>query len=270
MTISLVLVLYTLTGLGFIAYLFSRRKGLLVPLRFSYSVCIAGHALFVITLWHSSGRLPVATPSQAINAIILFSSVAFVPYVMKRRTSVLAAFFLPVASCVLAFIAPSLQVQPEALMISYQYFYPLHTLSVIAGEAFFVVAAIVSVVYLIHEHTIRTGSIHTSVSALPPLTTLDTILYISLSFGFIAITLGMISGGLWASSAGLRFSHIAPKVIAGGLTWLVFALSLHQRLAIGWKGRRTAIITLMGFGLMALLFIIINLAFPDSHGIRLI
>ncbi len=270
MSVSMVLSLYTLTGLGFIAYLFSRKKGILVPLRLLYVACIAVHTLFVITLWHASGRLPVATPSQGLNTLVLFSSVAFTPFVMKRRTSVLAAFFLPVATCVLAFIAPSLQRTPEALMGPYRYFYPLHTLSVIAGEAFFVVAAIVSVVYIIHERNIRKGSIHTSASALPPLTMLDSILYLSLSLGFIAITIGMILGGLWASSAGLRFSHIAPKVIAGGLTWAVFALSLHQRLAIGWKGSRTAIITLIGFVLMVMFFIVINLAFPGSHGIRLV
>ena len=270
MTIVKVLVLYIITSLGFITYLFFRKDSILFPLRFLYAACICAHALFVITLWHASGRLPVATPVEGLNALILFSSIAFMPFVMKRSTSILAAFFLPVAACVLAFIALPLQSTPGVLTASYQYWYPLHTLSVIMGEAFFVVAAIVSVVYLIHERNIRTGSIHSSVSALPPLTMLDSILYISLSLGFAAITTGMILGGLWASAVGLRFSHIAPKVLAGSLTWLVFALSLHQRLAIGWKGRRTAIITLIGFVLMVLLFIIINLAFPSSHGIRLI
>lgn len=270
MTVSIVLILYILTGLGFIAYLFSKIKAILFPLRFLYGVCIAVHSLFILTLWQASGRLPIATPSQGLNALILFSSLVFMPFVMKRRTTVLAAFFLPVASCVLAFIAPSLQAVPDALMSSYRYFHPLHTISVITGEAFFVMAAVVSVVYLIHERNIRNGSIHTTISALPPLTVLDSILYSSLSYGFIAITMGMILGGLWASSAGLKFGHIAPKVITGAITWLVFALSLHQRFAIGWKGRRTAIITLIGFALMALFFVLVNLAFPYSHGIRLI
>jgi len=269
-TISMVLLLYTLTALGFISYLFLRRKFLLVPLRFLYAACCSVHALSIMTLWHASGRLPVATPSQGINVLILFSSLVFMPFVMKRRTTVLGAFFLPVAACVLAFIAPSLQIVPEALMSSYKYFYPLHTISVIAGEAFFLMSAVVSVVYLIHERTIRNGSIHSSMSALPPLTVLDSILYSSLSYGFIAITIGMILGGLWASSAGLKFGHIAPKVITGALTWLVFALSIHQRFAIGWKGRRTAIITIIGFALMVMFFIVVNLVFPESHGIRLI
>jgi ABC-type transport system involved in cytochrome c biogenesis permease subunit len=270
MTITIVLALYIITGMGFITYLFFRRDSVLFPLRLLYTLCISAHALFVITLWHASGQLPIATPIEAVNVLILFSSIAFMPFVMKKGTSILAAFFLPVAACMLAFIASPLQSTPGVLTASYHYWYPLHTLSVIMGEAFLVMAAIVSVVYLIHERNIRTGSIHSSVSALPPLTMLDSILYVSLSFGFAAITIGMILGGLWASAVGLRFSHIAPKVLAGGLTWLVFALSLHQRLAIGWKGRRTAIITLIGFVLMVLLFLVINLAFPYSHGIRLI
>ena len=270
MTIAVVLLLYITASLGFISYLFSRRNTLLIPLRIIYILCLLGHTAFVINLWHGAGQLPVATPLEALNIIILFSSLAFAPFVMKKGTTVLAAFFLPVATFVLAFIAPSLQSVPESLMGSYRYFYPLHTLSVIAGEAFFLVAAIVSVVYLLHERSIRKGHIHSSASALPPLTLLDSILYLSLALGFFSITAGMIFGGLWASVMGLRFGPMAPKVFAGALMWLVFGLGLHQRFAIGWKGRRTAVITLIGFVLMVLLFVGITIAFPDSHGIRLI
>jgi ABC-type transport system involved in cytochrome c biogenesis permease subunit len=270
MTISIVLLLYILATLGFISYLFSRKNALLTPLRGVYVLCLLGHALFVINLWRWAGQLPVATPMEALNILILFSSLAFVPFVMKKGTTVLAAFFLPVATFVLAFIAPSLQAVPESLTGSYRYFYPLHTMSVIAGEAFFLVAAIVSVVYLVHERSIRKGSIHASASTLPPLTLLDSILYASLALGFFSITAGIILGGLWASFMGLSFGAMAPKVFAGALMWLVFGLGLHQRFAIGWKGRRTAVITLIGFVIMVLLFIGINLAFPHSHGIRLI
>ncbi|HVN71185.1 MAG TPA: cytochrome c biogenesis protein CcsA [Desulfomonilia bacterium] len=270
MTISAVLILYSIASLGFITYLFLRKDIILMALRILFAVCIIAHSLFVIALWSTTGQLPVATPTEALNILILFSSIAFFPFIVKKSTSVLGAFFMPLACCVLAFIAGSLQSVPEALIGSYRYWYPLHTLSVIMGEAFFVVAAIVSVVYLIHERNIKTGSIHSSASALPPLTMLDSILYISLSLGFIAITAGMILGGLWAWALGLMFSHIAPKVLAGALTWLVFALSLHQRFAIGWKGRRTAVITLIGFALMVVLFLIITFVFPESHGIRLV
>jgi ABC-type transport system involved in cytochrome c biogenesis permease subunit len=270
MTISAVLILYGITSLGFIVYLFLRKEALQMPLRILFISCTAFHLLFVLTLWYQNGLLPMESPAQAVNMLVLFSSLAFIPIALRKNTAVLAAFFLPIASFALGSIAPLVQPGVDLLSGSYQYWYPLHTLSVIAGEALFVVASTTSVVYLIHERIIRKGSIHSAMSALPPLTLLDSILYASLALGFFAITVGMILGGLWASAIGLSFHSIAPKVLAGALMWLVFGLSLHQRFAIGWKGRRTAIITLIGFVVMVLLFIGINLAFPESHGIRLI
>jgi ABC-type transport system involved in cytochrome c biogenesis permease subunit len=269
MTSIAVLVLYGITSLGFIAYLFLRKELFRTPLNILFGFCILSHLYLVFTLWNQTGELPMATPAQAINMLILFSSLAFIPIALRKSTTVLAAFFLPAATFMLGFIVPLIQPGQAIRIGAYQYWYPFHTLSVIVGEALFVVASITSGVYLFHERIIRKGSIHTTVSALPPLSLLDTILYASLSIGFFAITVGMIMGGLWASSLGLSFRHIAPKVLAGALIWLVFALGLHQRFAIGWKGRRTAIITLVGFLVMVLLFIGINLLFPDSHGIRL-
>jgi ABC-type uncharacterized transport system permease subunit len=215
------------------------------------------------------GELPVTSPAQAINMVTLFSSLAFVPIAMKKNTAVLTAFFLPVATFMLCSIAPLIQPGQSISLGSHQFWYALHTLSVILGEALFVVATISSAVYLIHERIIRKGSIHTAISALPPLSLLDTILYASLSTGFIAISIGMILGGLWASVLGVSFSHIAPKALAGAFMWFIYALGIHQRFAIGWKGRRTAVITLIGFIVMILLFIGINIIFPDAHGIRL-
>jgi ABC-type transport system involved in cytochrome c biogenesis permease subunit len=87
--------------------------------------------------------------------------------------------------------------------------------------------------------------------------------------GFVAITAGMIFGALWASSLGVSFSHLATKASAGALTWFVFAFSIHQRFAIGWAGKRTALITIAGFALMAVLFVVLNLAFPNAHGLGL-
>jgi ABC-type transport system involved in cytochrome c biogenesis permease subunit len=92
----------------------------------------------------------------------------------------------------------------------------------------------------------------------------------SLGAGFVAISAGMIFGALWASSMGISLSHLATKASAGAITWFVFAFCLHQRFAIGWRGKRTALITILGFILMILLFILLNLLYPEAHGIGLV
>ncbi|MGC9325121.1 MAG: cytochrome c biogenesis protein CcsA [Desulfomonilia bacterium] len=267
---TLVLIAYTITGLASIFALLIRTGAWIMISRFLFSVCGALHLVFILSLARSMHTIPVFSPALGVNMMIFLASIVFLALAWKKKTASLAAFFLPPATFAIALALPPILQHPDIFVKSYQYWYPLHTLSVIGGEALFVVASITSVVYLIHEKIIRKGSIHSRGSGLPPLSILDSILYMCLSAGFIAITVGMILGGLWASSLDLSFGSIAPKVIAGALLWFIFAFSLHQRFAIGWKGRRTAIITLIGFCVMILLFLGMNLVFPHAHGIGLL
>jgi len=267
---SSVLIIYFLASLGFITYLFKRSRPLVLFARLLYLCCPAVHLAFIINLGIDLNHLPVSTPFQGINMTVFFASTLLIPFVWRRSTTVLATFYLPAATFTLGVIMPYVENISRPLAESYKYLYPLHTLTVICGEALFVVAFIISLVYLIHERIIRTGAIHSLFSGLPPLTLLDTILYVCLSSGFTCITIGMILGGFWASSLNLDFTSIVPKVSAGAVMWLVFAVGLHQRFALGWRGRRTAIITLIGFFLMIILFIGMNIAFPHAHGTGLI
>lgn len=269
MTASAVVLSYILSSIGFIGYLFWRKPPVVVVSRILFGISVALHFFLLIMLAGQAGQLPVLSPTQAANMMIFLSSLVFVFFVYKRSTAVLGAFFVPVASFCLSLIAPSLQTGHGTSLAFSRIWYPLHTLTVISGEALFAVAFVVSVVYLIHDSVIRKGKIHTAVSSLPPLRMLDKILTVCLSTGFVAITAGMIFGALWASSLGVDFAHLAAKASAGAATWFVFAFSIHQRFAIGWAGRRTAIITIAGFILMILLFVILNLMFPEVHGIRL-
>ncbi len=270
MLVSGVLILYFLASIGFILYLFTRNTTLLNAARVFFILCTAAHLGFIISLGIRMQHIPVSSPAQAMNMVVFVASVVFMSLIWKKATTVLMAFFLPVATFAMGLIAPSLGRDPGIFIESSRYWYGLHTLSVIAGEALFVVAFITSVVYLVHERIIRKGTIHTAASGLPPLAILDKILYSCLSIGFVAISAGMILGALWASSLDVSFASIAPKISAGAIMWLVFALGVHQRFAIGWRGSRTAIITVIGFTLMIVGFIVVNLAFPNAHGVGLL
>ena len=270
MLISVVLILYLLASIGFILYLFTRNTLLLNAARGFFILCTAAHLGFIISLWVRIQHLPISSPAQAMNMVVFFASVVFMSLIWKKTTAVLMAFFLPVATFAIGLIAPSVGQDPGIFVESSRYWYGLHTLSVIGGEALFVVAFITSIVYLIHERNIRKGLIHAAAGGFPPLAILDKILYSCLALGFVAISIGMILGALWASSLDVPFESIAPKASAGAIMWFVFALGVHQRFAIGWRGSRTAIITVIGFSLMIIGFIGVNLAFPNAHGIGLL
>lgn len=270
MTSKALILSYIFSSIGFISYLFWRRKPLIIASRILFGITVVLHLFLIITLAFQMNRLPVLSPVQAANMMVFLSSLVFAFFTIKRSTAVLGAFSLPIASFVMGLIMPSLQADNVMSAASSRIWYPLHTLTVISGEALFAVAFVVSLVYLVHDSSIRKGNIHSAVTSLPPLRMLDRILSLCLGAGFVAITGGMIFGALWASSMGIGFSHLATKASAGAVTWFVFAFCLHQKFAMGWRGRRTAIMTILGFILMILLFILLNLLSPEAHGIGLI
>jgi len=250
-----VVALYSLTGLVFILYMFLRAPRLAL---FGRGLLLIGafmHLCVIAVLGLEMGALPLTSLPQALNMMVLCATLIFIPLTFGRKTTALGAFYSPAAAFILALISPqaglSLGVIPQS-----QLWYPLHTMAVIIGEAMFVVATIASLAYLLHEHLIRKGSIHAMGKDLPPLTILDKILMHSMSTGFVTITMGMLFGGLWAGASGVALADIAAKVLAGAMTWAVFALGIHQRYAIGWVGRRTALITVGGFIITVLVVVL--------------
>ncbi len=227
------------------------------------------HLVYTILLGIRIGEMPISNIPQAVNMIILLASFIFIVAVLLKNAISLGVFFAPFALFALSLLSGFLGFD-HVTVHKLGFWFFLHTSCVITGDALFMVSGIASVVYLVHERFIKKGSIHSAASNLPPLVLLDRIIASTLSTGFIAMTAGMIIGGFWASNAGLKITLIAPKIVSGAVMWIIFAFSLHQRFAIGWRGRRTAVITLAGFIVMAVLGISIEILYPGAHGLRIL
>ncbi|HEY9160598.1 MAG TPA: cytochrome c biogenesis protein CcsA [Desulfomonilia bacterium] len=264
-----VLIFYGITAILTVMHLFTRNDMLKKASTLSLITSATSHLAYTILLGIRIGEFPIADVPQAVNMTILIASIIFTSAVLLKNTISFGAFFAPFAIFTLSLVSQSLGLYHIGVQKSGFWFF-LHTSCVITGDALFLVSGIASVVYLIHDRSIKKGTIHSAASNLPPLVLLDKLTASTLSAGFVAMTLGMIIGGFWASNAGLKLSLIAPKIISGAVMWLIFAFILHQRFAIGWRGRRTAAITLAGFVVMAVLTISIEIFFPGAHGLRIL
>lgn len=115
----------------------------------------------------------------------------------------------------------------------------LHVTFSILGYAFFAVAAGASILYLLTAVFELTGFSPEQ---------LDQISYKAVAFGFPIFTLGgLVFGAIWAQTAWGRYWGWDPKEVWTLITWAVFALYLHTRLTYGWKGKKSAIIAVLGF-----------------------
>ena len=87
---------------------------------------------------------------------------------------------------------------------------------------------------------------------------LDTLSYRSILVGFVLLTLGLISGAVWANEAWGSWWSWDPKETWAFISWLFYASYLHMRISKGWQGRRPAILATTGFFVVLLCYIGVN------------
>ena len=125
----------------------------------------------------------------------------------------------------------------------------IHVITCFFGYAAFAVSFGISVIFLIQN---RREEIDGPIGWLPNTKTLDEINYRSIIIGFHMLTVGIITGAAWANYAWGSYWSWDPKETWSLITWLIYAAFLHARISRDWRGRKMAILSLIGF--MAVLF----------------
>ncbi|MGY6529389.1 MAG: c-type cytochrome biogenesis protein CcsB [Cyanobacterium sp.] len=95
--------------------------------------------------------------------------------------------------------------------------------------------------------------------------TLDNISYRIIGLGFPLLTIGIISGGVWANEAWGSYWSWDPKETWALITWLVFAAYLHARITKGWQGRKPAILAAGGFFVVWICYLGVNILGKGLH-----
>ena len=119
--------------------------------------------------------------------------------------------------------------------------------------------------YLLQERMLKSKKFSGLFYRLPSLDTLDSMNYKCLTFGFPLMTMGIISGAIWANSAWGGYWRWDPKETWALITWFLYAALLHGRLTIGWRGRRAAIFAIIGFCFLLFSFFGVNLFLSAEH-----
>jgi cytochrome c-type biogenesis protein CcsB len=141
-----------------------------------------------------------------------------------------------------------------------------HVVVILIGEAGFALACGLGLLYLIQENAIKTKKRRFFFRRLPSLDFLDATGYACIVVGFTMLTLGLITGFIYAKAVWGRFWSWDPKEVWSGITWLFYAALLHERLTVGWRGRRSAIMAIIGFAVILFTFLGVNFLLEGHHG----
>jgi cytochrome c-type biogenesis protein CcsB len=139
----------------------------------------------------------------------------------------------------------------------------IHVITCFIGYAAFAVSFWFSILFLVQE---RREKDHASrLRFLPATNLLDEISYRSILIGFPMLTLGIVTGAAWANYAWGSYWSWDPKETWSLITWFIYAAFLHARLSRGWSGRKTALLSIVGFGAVVFTYFGVNYLISGLH-----
>jgi cytochrome c-type biogenesis protein CcsB len=195
--------------------------------------------------------LPLTQQYEEFSFFGALATLGFLVAYARYRLAPLSVFAFPLIF-VMTFVAnlfydPSASI-PPVLRSNWIY---IHTPFVFLGYAALFIAFAAAIMYLIQEHALKSKHPVRLYNWLPSLEICDDLAYRALAIGFPLITLGIITGALWAQVAVRGFWATDATVLFSFLTWLVYLLLIFYRLT-GWRGRKAAYLSIVGFiGILA-------------------
>ena len=236
--------------------------------KFALAGGVAAHILVLAVTAIQAGNIPVTNLPESISFLSALTALAALPLINRLRLIVIGAFIAPfafIATTIAALTMPGQRLQmPDALRSAWL---PVHVTLAFAGFALFVLAAGVSLVYLINERRLKTKRLTAPTDErMPSLEKLDRINYRLLGMGFLMLSLAIVTGAIWADATWGRFWSWEPQESWSLVVWLMYAALLESRLTVGWRGRRVAALTLVVFTVLISSFVGVSLVTPGKHG----
>jgi cytochrome c-type biogenesis protein CcsB len=141
----------------------------------------------------------------------------------------------------------------------------IHIVAAAISGAAFNVGGVMSILYLIKKRAEDRGDTRGYLDRLPNSRKIDLIAYRFLAFAFPLWTFTVVAGAIWAEYAWGRYWGWDPKETWALVTWVIYACYLHARSTAGWRGRRAAVIAIIGLASFWFNFIGINLLVSGLH-----
>jgi cytochrome c-type biogenesis protein CcsB len=223
------------------------------------------HGAGFVARYLAAGYLPITNLFESLSFFAFSTVCVFLAFELRYNLRVLGTFVAPVAMIfgLLSALLPG-EVRPLPPVLDSNWL-PIHALLLFSGYAVFAVAFGAGIMYLLMERELKAKRMGVIFKRLPSLDVLDDINNRCLKIGFPLLTLGIITGSIWAEYAWGSYWSWDPKEVWALVTWFLYAALLHGRMTVGWRGRKAAILAIAGFCAVLFTFLGVNLLLPGLH-----
>ncbi len=263
----LIILCYSLSTVGYLSYLFLQKDFFQRCGLFLLAAGFLCHSVAIGYGLAALGQLPARDLQQNLSLVSWAVAGVFLMFQYRFNLKVLGVYAAPLAAGIMiaSDLTPAAPLMPVKGVFN-NVWVICHVFIIFMGEAAFALAGGLGLLYLLQERTIKTKRHGFFFHRLPALERLDSTGYACIVVGFTLLTIGLVLGFVYAKSVWGRFWSWDPKEVWSGISWLLYAALLHGRLALGWRGRRAAVMAIVGFGVLLFTFFGVNFLLHGNHG----
>jgi len=263
-----------------------------------FSTIVANILLFFIlcSRWIVAGYFPLSNLYESLLFLTWTLLTIYLYIELKTKSKLIGAILIPVALLISGFanltLSPEMQKSSPLVPALQSNWLMMHVSMMLLSYATLIMGSLLCILFLViskykdinfksiddsslplynimldyYEAKLLSPSNEMSeLGKLKLLQSLDNWSYRIIGLGFPFLTIGIISGGVWANEAWGSYWSWDPKETWALITWLVFATYLHARITKGWEGKKTAILGGLGFFVIWICYLGVNFLGKGLH-----
>lgn len=215
------------------------------------------HTAYTVVRGVKAGRVPLSNQFEFANAFALGVAVMGIVFRLRGKQSMdwMVTICLPMAFLLISYAALQPREIHELMPALRSAWFTLHIGTAVLSYSSFALAACMGIRYLLLEK--KGDEKH--------LAQLDLLAYKMVSFGFLMLSIVILSGCIWAEQAWSTFWSWDPKEVWALITWIVYAIYLHQHIRKKARGHKMAIFAVFGFVFVMFTFMGVNKLMSGLH-----
>jgi len=273
--IAVALCAYTLGALALLGYFFARRTWLRdVGIPLAILGCIA-QFVQLLARWELTHIWPLLNLYGSLSLFTAMSVAIYIGFAFRYRLWVTGGFVLALAAIFLAYGVTWYEGTMPPVPSLQSYWAKIHVPIVVSSYAAFLVAFVFSCMYLFKYYAEQSAPgargdtlVARWLSALPSLAQLDVIVYRAVAIGLPLISIGIITGAMWAKEAWGAYWQWDPKETAALFSWIIYLAYMHLHTRHSWRGLRTSWVSVVGFLSIIFCYLGVNIWISGLHSYK--
>lgn len=263
--LPITLILYFISAAFYIAGFLGRNKRAERFAKNALFLAFALHTIAIASRWLTSGHPPLVNMFETLSFLAWSLAAVFLLLQYGYKVKSLGAFVTPLILVIMTGSAMHSQEILPLPPVLKSIWLPIHATVCLISYALLSLASCIAVMYLAQERQIKGKKFGMIFNRLPSLEVLDRMTEKCLKIGFPLLTIGIITGSIWAEKAWGAYWSWDPKETWSLIVWFIYAALLHQRLTTGWRGRKAAWMTIFGFIAICFSFLGVTYLIPGAH-----